>query len=218
MDNNTVKDIFDEISNNELADFENFRAPYHHFSRRHRKAMSAILYPEKSAKRRKNLKCLVLVPMIIFYAAMAVTAFAVMPKGFVSSADKGYNELFASDIDSCPRKIQDVYSLSVIPDGYEPNRVLSTGTFVITTYSNPEANWFLTLYQSTKKDYCTRLSSNYYVLSEFDIDGTPAIFVSRKDTDKFYNTVILDKDDYILELSGEFTKDELAELLKGVKL
>lgn len=218
MDRITIKDVFDEISKDELDEFENFRAPYHHFSRRHRKAMNKILYPKKTVKRRKSLKWLILVPMVIFYAAMTITAFAVMPKGFVNKADKGYNELFTSDIDSCPRKIQDIYSLSVIPVGYELNRVLSTDTFVITTYSNPEAKWFLTLYQSTKKDYRTRLNNEYYSLSDFEIDGAPAIFVSPKDTDNFYNTIICDRDDYILELSGEFTKDELTELIKSAEV
>lgn len=205
--------------------------PLPRFSLKHRMRMNKIF--KQFAKNKKpisNSKCserprvtehykslslhkrLILLTVLILFLALA-TGFIVLfvSNGFKGTVHADNTHLFAFNTDNCPGEIEKVYTLSVVPEGYE---LLESTIFydsAITIYTNDYGNELI-FKQKVKKRYNPHINTEEYTLEETDICGCNAIFTEIVHKQEVDSLIIWDNKDYILTLSGNFDKDELINL------
>jgi len=135
---------------------------------------------------------------------------------FISNSFRGtvYNDntyLFALDIGDSPTVIEEEYTLSVIPDGYELYESSSSSINKSTVYRNND-NKELVFIQTVKSKYNAHINTEGYDIEEIFVNGCDAIYVEYQRETGIDSLVVWNNDEYILELHGNFTKEELIDL------
>lgn len=155
---------------------------------------------------------LILVALIIVFLAV-VTGFVIMfmSGGFNGTVYQNNTHLFPVDTDNCPSTIEKVYSLSVIPEGYELCEYTSNDIDVYTLYRNSK-NQRLVVRQTVKSEFNIHINTEGYDLQETNVNGCDAVFIEYTNDQGVGSMVIWDNEDYIIELSGNFNKFELLNL------
>lgn len=215
----------------EKAFSEIAEVPLPRFSLRHRMRMNKIF--KQFAKNKKpvsNSKCterprvdehykslslhkrLVLLTVLILFLALA-TGFIVLfvSNGFKGTVHADNTHLFAFNTDNCPDKIEKVYTLSVVPEGYEFYQKNVSNTSVFTVYINPSGQRII-FKQTVKRIYNSHINTEEYSIHEINVNGCNAVFAEIRHKQGVYSLVIWDNNDYILSLSGNFNEDELVNL------
>lgn len=214
MNDYTLAEVFQIVYKEEFAEFDN--PPKHFFSRRHRKAMKAILYPhtapEPSEKRHIPLKRRVLIVlMVVILMAFGISAGAAMIRGFTRKENSDNTEIFAVNAENAPKTIEYVYYLPEIPEGYVPHEYTADSWSVNTSYINLSINKTLNFNQHVKDGYHTHLDNERHELEEIEINGKYALYLGSDS----WGTITWDNEDYVLEVSGCFTKEELIALAES---
>lgn len=220
-----LKEVLNEVW---LEEYVLPDAPKHHFSRRHRKSMKEIFCPQVSlagdTKPRFGngstslKKRLIIICVAIFLAAITFTAGANLVNGFYLKKHSNNAEIFNVYADNSPKTIETVYSLSEIPDGYRFLERTSDIHYVSTTYINENTNRCLTFDQYVKETYKTSLHSKNLDFEKLEINGYNALYHNSSYSDVTNGFLAWDNGDYILEIFGDFNKEELIYLAKSTKL
>lgn len=215
----------------EKAFSEIAEVPLPRFSLKHRMRMNKIF--KQFAKNKKlisNSKCsarqrvaehykplslhkrLVLLTVLILFLALA-TGFIVLfvSKSFRGTVHADNTHLFAFNTDNCPDKIEKVYALSVVPEGFELLNSGISNTSVLYRYKN-SAGQELFFKQIVKSKYASHVDTESYFFEEIEIYGCNAVYVQYDIGEGNNSLVIWDNRDYILTLRGNFNKDELLDL------
>lgn len=216
MNDYTLAEVFQTVYRQEFSEFDN--PPKHFFSLRHRKAMKEILYPQTTlmaaADRNIPLKKRVIIALlVILLSALGITAAAAISRGFTRKEHRDNTELFAVNAENAPKTIESVYYLPIIPDGYELYEQTRNSRNVFTDYINNSTNRTRSFDQHVKEGFSTHLDNEHFLLEEIDIDGKSALYFYNNN----YGILIYDNEDYILEIAGNFTKDELISLARSVE-
>ena len=214
----TLAETFEAVYREEFSEFDK----RHFFSLRHRRKMRQILYPRNlptsTTRRGIPIKKRVLIVMLVILLSMiGIAAGAVMSRNFAFSEQGGRSELFAVYDNNAPKTIDAVYHLPIIPDGYYTGNSKSEPSFIFTEYYN-SADKFFFFYQGVKDGF----SVEYYndsgfsmsYLEEMQIGGKAAYYLCDNIN---YGALVWDNGDYILEIGGCLTKDELIALAEGVE-
>ncbi len=217
MNDYTLADVFETVYRQEFSEFDN--PPKHFFSHRHRKAMKEILYPQTTsmfaADRNIPLKKRVIIALlVILLSALGITAAAAISRGFTRKEHRDNTELFAANAENAPKTIENVYYLPEIPEGYELHETVSDNRSVFTSYMNLNTNRCMVLFQSVKEGHRSSADNEHHLLEEVEINGHYGLYLGNCDS----GSIFWDNGDYILELSGDFNKDELLNLAKSAKL
>ena len=135
---------------------------------------------------------------------------------FISSSFRGtvYNDntyLFAFDIGDSPTVIEEKYTLSIVPEGYELYDVSSGSINRFTTYKNI-SNQELVFEQTVKTEYNSHINTEGFIIQETFINGCDAVCIEYEKAGGINALVVWNSDEYILELYGNFTKEELVDL------
>lgn len=212
-----LKEIMYEVYQQDFAEFDN--PTVHFFSRRHRKAMKEILYPCELSSYPVNRKVspkkrVIIAIMVILLSALAITAGASIVNGFLRKEHSDNTELFTPAAVNCPLTIEKVYYLPNIPEGYISHETVSDDWRVYTSYINSKTERCLVLSQSVKGEYKSSVDNERHSLEEVDINGHYGLYLGNHDV----GVIIWDNDDYILEVTGDFNKDELIILAKSAKV
>lgn len=159
-----------------------------------------------------NIRKRIMIAAIIILILAFMTGFVIM---FISNEFKGVvhydnTHLFAVNVADSPNVIEEEYALSVVPDGYELYETSHISIELSTVYKNGNKELIFT--QTVKSEYAPHINTEGYELQKTDVNGCNAVFVEFKDEIGTNSLVIWDNDEYILELYGEFTKDELMDL------
>lgn len=165
-----------------------------------------------------GVKRLILVVTIIFLAMFTAAAGAASIYGFKQNKHHNYTELLTVNSENCPKTIENVYYLSEIPEGYELYEVDSNSRYVYTSYMNYNTNRCLTFTQNVKDGYNGNFNTEQQNFEGLDINGRYALYLDFSNLEQAGGTVVWDNVDYILQISGDFTKDELVNLAKSAKL
>ena len=218
----TVNDILEEICVEEVSEYMKIRAPRHHFSRRHRKAMNEILRPRTEYKPNESIslplkKRIWIAVLVIILAMIGITAGAEALRGFNRRVRRDYTELLTANAEYCPKTIENVYYLSKIPEGYELYEFDPSSLSIYTTYVNPVTNRYFTFIQTVKEEYRSILNTEYSDFEELEINGNYALYLDGSDSDRLFGNIVWDNGDYILNISGDFTKDELIILVESAE-
>lgn len=168
-----------------------------------------------SAKRPFNIRKRILIAAIIIIC-LAVSTGCVI--AFTSNSFRGtvYNDntyLFAFDIGDSPTVIEEEYTLSVVPEGYKLYKTSSSSINKFTVYRNND-NEELIFQQTVKSKYNSHINTEGYLIEEIEINNCDAICVEYERKTGISSAVIWNSDEYILELHGNFAKEELIDLAK----
>ena len=104
-----------------------------------------------------------------------------------------------------------------IPQGYELYEVDSNSRYVYTSYMNYNTNRCLTFTQYIKEGYRENFDNEHQTYEELEINGHYALYMSDSNSEIVSGIIIWDNEDYVLCVSGDFTKDELVNLAKSAK-
>ena len=199
----------------------------HKFSERHNNKMKDFIYSRRSVsyrwfgtKKRCALSIAVICLSIITLTACTVAVRKPVRNFIVSVFDDHYKVDFNSgdgvdefeDISQC-EKITETYELTVIPEGYVKESTQSGQTHVCTYYSKNGKKMFFGQYpDGIYRD--VYLNGNSNPESVYDENGQEYLIADVEEG----ICVLWNKGDYILHLTGNFTKEEALELCKSAKI
>lgn len=212
-----MEQVMEEVYRLDYAEFDN--ASRHFFSRRHRKAMNEIFYPNTvpryTPSRNIPLKRRVLFAvMVVILLSLGIAAGASMAWGFTRKEHRDNTEIFAVNAEKAPKTIEYVYYLPDIPEGYVLQKQFSKSRWVCMNYIDPSTNRTMTFEQSVKDGYNNHIDNERHEIEELDIGGKYAIYWGSEN----FGIIIWDNEDYVLEISGFFTKEEIVKLARSVKV
>ena len=164
-------------------------------------------------KRPLSIRKQILIAAIIIVFLAFITGCVI---AFISSSFRGtvYNDntyLFAFDIGDSPTVIEEEYTLSVVPEGYELYDVSSGSINRFTTYKNI-SNQELVFEQTVKTEYNSHINTEGFIIQETFINGCDAVCIEYEKAGGINALVVWNSDEYILELYGNFSKEELVDL------
>ena len=184
--------------------------------------MKAILCPPTpntapvyTPSRHTPLKRRVLIAvMVVVLMALGITAGAAMYWGFARKEHKDNTELFPINTANAPKTIEYMYYLPEIPEGYALYKQFPGVESVMTTYINTSTHRTLNFHQYVKDGFSAHIDNEHTVLEEIEINGKYALYYGNNK----YGEIILDNDDYILSVSGDFSREELTALLISAEI
>ena len=199
-------------------------APTPKLSYGHRRKMKRIfssyqksLYSHKEYHVR-GLKKVILIVTVIFLAMFSVAAGAAAIYGFKQNKHHDYTELLTVNAENCPKTIESVYYLSEIPEGYEFHEDTSDKYSVYISYAKPDTNRYMVFTQYIKEGYRENFDNEHKTFEELKVNGYYAIYLKDIDSEIDSGIIVWDSGDYVLGVSGDFTKDELIKLAQSAKL
>ncbi|MGN0596490.1 MAG: DUF4367 domain-containing protein [Ruminiclostridium sp.] len=195
------------------------------FSSKHKKKMEKIfkVFERNNALSDNNITVKPIRPLsvrqkivlvIIIIILMTIATGCVI--AFISNSFGGtvYNDntyIFAFDIGNSPTEIEEEYTLSIVPEGYELYKTSQNSSCVFATYKNAY-NKELVFTQTVKKEFYSHINTEGFTIEEFVVDNCDAICVEYERGTGTNSLVVWNNDEYILELYGNFTKQELIDL------
>lgn len=178
-----------------------------------KKQTSAYNQPLSTSKRPLNIGKRILIAAIIIVWLAVLTGCVI---AFISNNFRGtvYNDntyLFAFDVGDSPTVIEEQYTLSVVSEGYELYKSSSSSIDIFTIYRNND-NEELIFEQTVKSEYNSHINTEGYQIEEIKINNCDAICVEYERETGIASLVIWNNDKYIMELYGNFAKEELINL------
>ena len=233
MNENILKEILAEICEEEIAEFNKF--PPFKPSLRHRYAMMRIFSSFEKMSRsaadkrqlasasqnrhlRLSTRLVILIAVIICAALLAGFVLVYISNSFRGTVNEDNTQLFPINLENCPETIEYEYYLPVLPEGFEMVEHELLLQKVYTLYKNTTSGQEITFSQYTKKIYKKHYNTEDHVFEEIKINGHEGIFIYFSELGNVRSTVIWDNDDYILELTGNFSKNTIVDLAKSAKI
>lgn len=222
MNENILNSILAEICDEETAILD--KLPSFKLSLRHRIAMERLFGRyEKNLRRgipkfhcgRLSLRTrvLIIVAAIICAALMLGFMSVYFSRCFHGTMYADNTRIYAANTENCPTTIEYTYCLSDLPEEFEMVEQDSTYFQNYTEYRNLSGQAIVIL-QRTKKDFVTHLNTEHNNLAEIEINGKYGLYLPNGNG----GLIIWDNDDYILEVAGDFDKEELLNLAKSTKV
>lgn len=232
MSESVLKSILEESARLEWVKYEN--AQEHVFSKKHERKMKHVfkLFERNDCKLKPYIgsrphyhfrftkRNIIVLLAVIFLAALAgcgVTYFT--SKNFYGKVNADNTELFVINTENCPSTIEDKYYLPCLPDGYEVLGTDSTPFYEWISYENPATEQTLTFCQFAKVSFdSTHYDTENQKFQEININGHSGLCLDYSSQGYNYAVIVWDNGDYILELYGETSKNELYDLAKTSKV
>lgn len=222
MNEVTLSEILEKICMDEAAAIPEVPVP--ELSFRHRRKMKRIfsMYEKKLRSPKEyrvgGIKRYIIVMVMIFLAMCTVAAGAAAIYGFMQNKHHDFTELLTANAENCPKTIENVYYLSEMPEGYELYIEENNEYRMHKSYYNYATNMYMIFTQTVKNRYKKNFNTEYREFEEFDIDGHYALYLETDNSEGIVNFLIWDNGDYVLQISGNFAKDEFVKLAKSAKI
>lgn len=220
----TIGDLFSMYYENEISSVEDIELP--DFSAQHKRKMKKAF---RIFDRNKAVYCnaystskiqsplsvrkriLIAVMIVLFLAVATGCIVAYISNSFHGTVYSDNTELFAFNNDHFPATIEKEYTLLVVPDGYELYKATKSEIHVSTVYKNSEND--LLIFEQTVKDvYDSHINTEGYTIQQTSVGGCDAVCLEYNRHTGTESMVVWNNEDYILQLHGTFTKNELIEL------
>jgi hypothetical protein len=232
MSESVLKSILEESARLEWVKYEN--AQEHVFSKKHERKMKHVfkLFERNDCKLKPYIgsrphyhfrftkRNIIVLLAVIFLAALAgcgVTYFT--SKNFYGKVNADNTELFVINTENCPATIEDKYYLPCLPDGYEVSGTDSTPFYEWISYENPATEQTLTFCQFAKASFdSTHYDTENQKFEGININGHSGLCLDYSSQGYNYAVIVWDNGDYIFELFGECSKNELYDLAKTAKV
>ena len=232
MSESILRAILEESVRHEWDKYDN--VPEHIFSKKHERSMNRIfkLFEKNKCKFESHLisipthnfrftkKTVLVLVTILFLAALAGCAVMYfVSNSFRGKVNNDNTELFVINTENCPSTIEDIYYLPDLSDDFEVLTTNSTPFSEYISYQNKVTGQTFSFTQWVKAEFG---SSHYNTegqdFEEIDINGHYGLCLYFDLQSYIYAGVVWDIGDYILELSGDLTKNELIDLAKTAKV
>lgn len=233
MNESDFKSILAEICEEEAAELN--RVPPFKPSLRHRRAMKRIfvLY-EKNTYATESSPAIVLTPqiknlrfckrVIIFFililCAAIVTGFTIafFSRNFYGTVYNDSTQIFAVNTENCLTTIEYEYYLSELPDGFEMTKHDSLSFDVYTVYEDKSSGKRISFSQCAKNCFSPHYNTEKHDFEEIDVNGHAGLCIDFSDDKHNRSIVVWDNGDYILEIVGNLSKNELLNLAESAKI
>lgn len=220
MSNESFKNILQEMCDEEFTEYET--GEEHKFSLKHRRKMKKLFreYDKKYASdisEKKTIRPQRHVAAIIIAAAVFIAScvtVGALTRGFRYIQESDHTEIFNIDYENASQTIEYLYYISDLPDEYKltdssVNIDISAGFF----YETEDGRIFK-FNQVVKSVYKSYINTEKYQMEEVIIDDKNGAFIAFENE----SLLVWDNGDYILEIYGDFTKDEMISLAKSAKI
>lgn len=224
MNEYLLEDVFEEAYKLDFAEHDN--PPEHRFSLKHRIRMRKIFSLYKKNTKRYNAPLYKMglkmsmkwAIIVIILAALTVTAAAVTIT-FLRREHRDNTELFAANIEGAPTILEEVYHITAVPEGYEctTNNISKVDHTQIYTYKDTYVTFMF--YQCVKSEYNKHYDNERGNLKETKLGNYPAIlYIDDSEKDEIISLIVWDNGDYIFELVGCFSENDLRTLAESVQI
>ncbi len=199
--------------------------PVHHFSRRHRKAMERILYPNgdipaASGQIRFSRRTLIILIAAVFLAAFITGAALVsFINGFAGRVHHDntqfYGEFSGSQLDT----IQEVYSLTEIPEGYYLAEEVQEQHQNIITYQSEDDDFDSIMFtQTIKSSFDAHLTTDGYTTEKITVNRNEGFYINWGSVEEPDGGIYWTDDNYAFSILGNFDKEEMLKLAESAKV
>ncbi len=199
--------------------------PLPEFSRRHKAVMKkAFRIFERNIskavrlnrnKASKNLsfrkRFVVAVAVVICLAFIMGCVIAFISKGFKGTVYSDNTYLFAVEVGDSPHIIENKYSLSVLPEGYELYEVVENDFMLFAEYRS-EKGKILIFQQSVKEAYNSHINTEGYEIEVLTVNGCEAVCMEYTIKNNAETRIIWNNEKYILSLYGSLSKEDMLDL------
>lgn len=225
MKNYSISDIFDEAYRREFSEFDN--SPKHKFSFSHNRKMKKIFKLYSVNRSRSDLAgakpvkrlSLVFIFIIIILSLTAVSVAAVaLYNGFTRKEYSDHTDLLVIDYESGLETIEYIYELTALPEDYEIISSEINSIHCWTDLENLNTGETVSLLQTVKAEFVGHYDNEQSIYSTVYIGDIPAVYMDSSDENYNFGTLVWDNGDYILEIIGHLTKNELIDLAKSLKI
>lgn len=233
MNENILKEVLAEISDEEISEFE--QMPPFKPSLRHKIAMKRIFAEfEKNARkapvapapdltapgsRMRLSKRLIILIIVIACAALLTGAVIVyVSKNFTGNVYSDNTHLFAVNTEGSPTAIEQEYYLSELPEGFEMKKHDLAQFDAYTLYKNSLSDQSIAFYQYTKEAFQVHYNTEHQSFVEIEIDGSAGLCLDFGNNEHPHSLVVWDNGDYILEIIGDLSKSDNIKLAKSAKI
>lgn len=177
---------------------------------------STKIHKFEKTKRPLNFRqrIVIAVAIIAFMAIATGCVIAFFSNSFRGTVHTDNTYLFAVNADDCPSTIEKVYTLSVVPEGYELFKTDNLGTSVTSVYINTYGN-SLVFEQYIKEYFNPHINTEGYALHETYINGCNAVCIEYNRESGIDSLLIWENKDYIISIEGNFNKNQLIDLAKN---
>lgn len=218
MSEELLKLALQEACEREFAEFET--GEKHVFSLRHRRRMKKIIKQyysgpktDKTVKIPLRKRILIAIYVIILATILCVGVVAIATNGFKFDKKDDHTETLTINWENSPKMIEDIYYLSALPNEYEIVESNTDKAMAGFRYEDGKGN-FLILNQSVKEGYHVYYNTEDSELEEVIVNDHNGFFLEYEGE----LVLVWDNEDYILELLGNFTKEELLDLAKSAEI
>lgn len=184
-------------------------------SRRHRKAMRAIISGKTPRKPLSTKMIAILVAAAILLLAGCAIIYRDEIRGFITNIHEIFIELRFEEGDQESREIEKIYELTYIPDGYSLEDQTINRLVVKYVFTHSNGQWIKFMQQSPD-------ASNFHIDSEHSDNTIIAIenytIYTRKTGDTFY--YLWNDGEYAFKLisTEDLSNDELLSIINGLKI
>ncbi len=220
MDKYELKSILEQVCEEEFSEFSD--PPRHKFRFKNRIRIRRILSDIKgnsaapAMPRRFSRRLVTAMLVVILLAATAITAAAILLlKGFIAKENKDNTQLFAENIAGAPTTIEEIYYIPELPEGYEYEDSTVTDVRIYTIYLN-ENDDFICFDQYAKVELNIYYDNN--TMHPINIGEHDGVYIDYSADANEVSCVIWDNGDYIMQLEGVLTKEEIIALAESVKI
>lgn len=168
----------------------------------------------------KRLSTRLLIIIAAVVCAVLLTGFMIVyfSKAFHGTVFSDNTQIFAVDTENCLTTIEYKYYLPELPEGFEQVEQITTSMDVDTIYKNELLGQTIRFSQYTKKRFSTHYNTEYHDLEEIEINGHNGLCLDFSDDEHSRSLIVWDNEDYILEISGDLSKNNAMILAKTAEI
>ena len=208
-----------EACEKEFAPFED--GEEHRFSRRHKRKMKELFkeYSRGDKKKMPLKKRIIIAVIAVLLAALTgATAAAVGQRFGIFNVSITHTEVGVIDAEDAPKRIEDIYYIPVLPEGYGVYQYTARAEWVSWIIPKVNGGGELLFSQNVKEDYSSRINNQNSGINFIDVGEYEGYYV-----DFGYDQLSLEWDhgDYVMGLFSvgkDFTIDDLIELALSIQV
>lgn len=219
----TISDLFSMYYEKEFSETDDIELP--DFSGKHKRKMNKIFQvfdrnramycnacSSSKIQRPLNIRkrILIAVMIVVFLAVATGCVIAFVTNSFRGTVYSDNTHVFAFNSEDGPGSIEQVYQLKFVPNNYTIYSTDHSDKYSFTIYKNDNKELVFT--QTVKSEFNPHINTQDYTFEEIKINGCDGICFEYIHNDVVDSLVIWNNQSYILELEGNFTKNELTKL------
>ena len=221
MKQHTLEEVLEEVCRLDYAEFDT--PPKHLFSRRHRKNIKAILFPEREqlvrSKGKPRPQKAVIIIMLVFLAIITGAVIILRLPGFTGKVYPDHTQMFVND-DTAPTTIEEVYYIADLPDNFvliDMQRGLGDD-YIKLSYIDQVTGDDLIFEQLCKISFDTNFDNEHAEIIQMNVNGYDGFIWKAKNSEHDYKEIVWDNGDYILSILCRLDENSILDLAKSTKV